>query len=78
MESIKVGDIVSRKSYNSDIYFRVASIEQGDNEKLFILKGLSFRILADSDEADLILIEDENKQNCTCSVKCTRKHNRKI
>ena len=50
---IKVGDYVSRNSYNNDIIFEVISIN-GDN---YILKGIDFRLIADAKENDLVLID---------------------
>ncbi len=47
---IQKGDIVSRKSYNKDIVFKVENIS-GDNADL---KGVSVRIIADSPISDLI------------------------
>ena len=54
MSDIKVGDIVARKSYDSDIFFRVAKIEERNNVKVFIIKGISYRIQADAPESDLV------------------------
>ena len=57
---IRVGDYVTRKSYQNDIVFKVIDV-QGDN---FILCGIFVRLLADSPKNDLVLynkkIEDDN------------------
>lgn len=50
--NIKVGDYVTRKSYDNDIIFKVIRIEN-DN---YFLKGNDVRLLADSFIDDLILI----------------------
>jgi spore coat assemly protein len=45
----KEGDLVGRKSYNSDILFKIKKI----NETNAVLKGLDFRLLADAPLEDL-------------------------
>lgn len=53
MEQIQIGDIVGRKSYNSDVLFKVVDIfEEGDILKAK-LKGLDVRLLADAPVDDL-------------------------
>ena len=57
---MKVGDLVVRKSYDKDITFKI--IDTGindDGSKIYILKGISIRIIADSREEDLEMVEDE-------------------
>lgn len=51
---IKVGDCVTRKSYNNDIAFRVVDIK-GDN---YFLYGVCIRLSADSPLHDLVLCDD--------------------
>jgi len=86
MEKIRKGDIVGRLSYGKDILFLVDRIiRAADNQEYAILKGITFRIEADSDLDDLEKIEDylvkrnmrslddrldERVQNC---VKCNTK-----
>jgi len=54
MNKLKVGDIVSRKSYNKDILFKIRDIIEAPNqERIMILKGVELRIVADSPESDL-------------------------
>ena len=54
MSALKVGDIVARKSYGGDVYFRIENItSRSDGKKLYSLKGLLYRIEADSSEEDL-------------------------
>ncbi len=56
MSEIKVGDIVTRKSYGRDIPFIVADIIKSDRGKpVYVLKGMMYRIQADSDGDDLVL-----------------------
>ena len=56
MRNIKKGDIVGRKSYGKDIYFKVVNIIEIKNEKVAILNGLFERIEADSLISDLEII----------------------
>ncbi|HHW31069.1 MAG TPA: sporulation peptidase YabG [Clostridiaceae bacterium] len=52
--NIKIGDIVTRKSYGGDIYFTVEEISlKRDGEKVCILRGVTYRIIADAKAVDL-------------------------
>jgi len=54
---MKIGDIVARKSYNRDIMFKIVGFSiDNKNEKFAILKGVAFRIIADSYLDDLEVI----------------------
>ncbi len=54
MDSLKIGDYVARKSYGSDISFQISDIFISRNgRKVYLLKGMLYRIIADSDEYDL-------------------------
>jgi len=54
MASLRIGDVVTRKSYGGDIHFRIADITNRSNgRKTYILKGMIYRIIADSEENDL-------------------------
>jgi len=54
MASLWIGDVVTRKSYGGDIHFRIADIANKTNgRKTYILKGMIYRIIADSEENDL-------------------------
>ena len=44
----KVGDVVTRKSYNSDIIFKISKIV----DKIYFLNGINVRLIADSNEED--------------------------
>ncbi|ONI47383.1 sporulation peptidase YabG [Candidatus Epulonipiscioides saccharophilum] len=48
---LKVGDYVLRKSYGKDILFKIEAIDKYQN---VILKGVTYRILADADIKDLV------------------------
>lgn len=55
---MKVGDLVVRKSYSKDITFKIIDIKDDDGRIIYILKGLHIRIIADSQEEDLIKVDD--------------------
>ena len=58
MEKIEKGDIVTRKSHNKDIVFIVERFyTDSKGIKIFILRGLTIRIIADSYENDLVIID---------------------
>lgn len=60
MEKIRQGDIVSRISYGHDILFVVSRVIKKRNQKaLYLLKGLTMRIEADSPEEDLTIIHTD-------------------
>lgn len=52
---IRIGDYVTRKSYQNDIVFKVIDV-QGDN---FILAGACIRLTADSPKEDLTIYDGE-------------------
>lgn len=55
---MKVGDIVARKSYNKDIIFKIVGFSIDEkNEKIVILKGVAFRIIADAHLDDLEIVK---------------------
>lgn len=59
--NFKLGDLVTRKSYNHDLVFKII-----DKETEYILKGINVRLFADSIEEDLMLYEkkiDEDEIN---------------
>ena len=55
MEALKIGDVVTRKSYGGDIHFKISEITSNrySGKKTYLLKGMLYRILADSEEGDL-------------------------
>jgi len=50
----KIGDLVTRKSYDNDIIFKIVEVD----EKIAYLKGLNVRLCADSSMDDLKLVEN--------------------
>ncbi len=58
---IKVGDIVARKSYNNDIYFKVNEVVETESGEVRVkLLGLDVRLFADSPPEDLVKVDREN------------------
>lgn len=53
--TLKVGGIVTRKSYNHDILFRIKSIQ----DDVFILHGIDIRLEADAPKGDLATVDDK-------------------
>lgn len=49
-----IGDLVTRKSYNNDLVFKIENIVDG----LYILSGVNIRLCADSKEEDLVKYEE--------------------
>lgn len=60
MDKIKIGDIVGRKSYNSDILFKVKDIYKEAGLLKAKLKGLDVRLVADSPIEDLEIKSPED------------------
>lgn len=58
---MKIGDKVVRRSYGKDIIFTIIDIYEEDGKRKYLLKGLNIRIEADSDEDDLELSNDGEK-----------------
>lgn len=52
---MKIGDLVTRESYNNDIVFKVIDIE----DDTYYLKGINVRLYADSYEDDLVKYNNE-------------------
>ncbi len=62
MDNLKVGDIVVRNSYGGDIFFRIIDKIEDKGTPTYILKGLLYRLRADSDGSDLVK-KDATKAN---------------
>lgn len=60
MSDFRIGDIVARKSYGYDVFFKITDITEKDGERIITLKGISYRIEADAPESDLE-IQPESK-----------------
>ncbi|MGP7819499.1 sporulation peptidase YabG [Niallia sp. 01092] len=54
--SINIMDIVGRKSYQCDIVFRIIDMKEENGQKLAVLYGEDFRLIADAPYEDLISI----------------------
>lgn len=50
---MQIGDTVVRKSYGKDITFRIIDITENENGKIYIIKGINLRLIADSPAEDL-------------------------
>lgn len=54
MDALRIGDVVTRKSYGGDIHFKISEIAtRASGRRTYVLKGMLYRILADSEEDDL-------------------------
>lgn len=66
MNNFNIGDIVVRKSYGNDMYFKITNIVRNPSgEETYILKGLLYRLEADSDGSDLIKQDPKSAYNDT-------------
>lgn len=64
MQSYSIGDIVARKSYGGDIAFKIIDIKDKDRAKpKYVLKGLIYRIQADSESEDLLIQDPRRVQS---------------
>ena len=54
----KIGDLVTRNSYNNDTVFMIVDVDEVDNT--YYLKGVNIRLYADSDKDDLKLYNRDN------------------
>lgn len=86
---MRIGDVVVRKSYDKDIVFRIIGFEiDQNNQKIAILKGVAYRIIADSDIDDLekvnfsdvkdALIDKNIESMLYKSIKKTKERNKKL
>ena len=57
--NFKIGDYVTRNSYDNDIVFVVVDIK----DDLAILKGFNLRLVADSPLSDLVLCDEEERND---------------
>ena len=51
----KVGEFVTRKSYNNDLIFKITKIK----DEIYFLEGVNIRLIADSLESDLTKYDDD-------------------
>ena len=54
-----IGDLVTRKSYNNDIVFKITDII----DNVYYLKGANVRLCADSFEDDLVKFESVDEED---------------
>lgn len=55
VEDLKIGDIVVRKSYGGDIFFKITDIANRENIGIvMLLEGINLRLVADAPPSDLI------------------------
>ena len=52
----KIGDFVTRKSYNNDLIFKITKIEKEN----YYLEGVNIRLIADSNKEDLVKYNNED------------------
>jgi spore coat assembly protein len=62
---IKRTDIVGRRSYNCDILFRIIDIQEIDGQKVAVLYGEDFRLVADAPYADLVVVNQNERNRIT-------------
>lgn len=75
MGDFKIGDVVARKSYGGDVYFRIIDIiNKNGSETLAILKGIDHRLIADAPCSDLLkpALEEINADNMVFSKKINK------
>ncbi len=77
MSDLKIGDIVARKSYGYDVFFKIVDIKTIKDEKILTLKGISYRIEADAPEGDVELqpeqkVREYRDKCCRAAEKQTR------
>jgi sporulation peptidase YabG len=60
MQDFRIGDVVARKSYGGDIFFKISDITNKDGTGIvMILQGLNHRLIADAPPGDLMKATDE-------------------
>jgi spore coat assembly protein len=54
MDALRIGDVVTRKSYGGDVHFKIAEVSsRSSGKRSYVLKGMLYRIIADAEEDDL-------------------------
>ena len=76
MQNINIGDVVARKSYGSDILFKVVDKKESETGTSYLLKGICYRLEADATEGDLILQSEKriNEYTRNALVQADRKN----
>ncbi|MFD0829575.1 sporulation peptidase YabG [Neobacillus sp. M.A.Huq-85] len=62
---LKLMDVVGRQSHNCDILFRIIDIREINGQKIAILYGEDFRLIADAPYYDLIPINQTDRMRMT-------------
>ncbi|WP_409303626.1 sporulation peptidase YabG [Peribacillus sp. SCS-155] len=57
----KINDIVARKSYNTDLLFRIIDVRERQGKQEAILYGEDVRLVADAPFEDLTYLDDQEK-----------------
>lgn len=60
---MQIGDTVVRKSYGKDITFRIIDITEDERGKVYIIKGINLRLIADSPAEDLEQVKENYSGN---------------
>ena len=68
----KIGDIVSRNSYNNDVVFEIVAIQNG----IALLKGSFVRLYADAPLDDLVLCDNRDEYEPNLKVEELKKRSR--
>ncbi|WP_449621626.1 sporulation peptidase YabG [Robertmurraya sp. Marseille-Q9965] len=63
--TINLMDIVGRISYKCDILFRVIDIKEENGQKIAVLYGEDFRLIADAPYEDLLVIDQSKRMQLT-------------
>lgn len=77
---LNIGDIVARKSYNKDIFFKIVDMVETETGQVKArLRGLDVRLLADSPLEDLAKVEDGHlKEYRRKFIECNNNNLKKI
>jgi len=52
---LSVGKIVARRSYNQDLFMKIIEIKKAGKDRIAVLGGLNYRLLADASLEDLVI-----------------------
>lgn len=56
---LSVGKIVARRSYNQDLFMRIIEIKKAGKDRIAVLGGLNYRLLADASLDDLVTKDEK-------------------
>lgn len=66
--NINIMDIVGRESYNCDILFRIIDVKEENGQKIAVLYGEDFRLIADAPFEDLMIVNQPMKRKIAQKV----------